>query len=134
MLNTFPTLLTYSFVAPTILRAVVGLIFLDLGLLKFKGERERWIASFEALHLKPSGFLVQLLGVIELVGGLFIFIGLYTQVSAIVLGVFTTLEMYAEYKDALLLKRNFTFYLLILAILVSLIFTGAGAYAFDIPL
>ena len=43
-------------------------------------------------------------------------------------------QFYIEYKDATILKRDLTFYTLVLAIAISLLLTGAGAFAFDIPL
>ena len=54
MLNPFPDLLTYSVLGPFILRLVVGFIFLDLGMLKLREEKGRWLASFEALGLRSA--------------------------------------------------------------------------------
>jgi len=134
MLNTFPDLLTYSLLAPFILRVVLGLIFIDLGLLKFKAEKTRWIASFEALHLKPADVLVSLFGAIQVAGGLMLLVGIYTQIAALLFVILTGIEIYTEYKDAVLLKRNIVFYCLLFTIAFSLLLTGAGAFAFDIPL
>lgn len=134
MLNTFPSLLTYSLLGPFILRVLLGLIFLDLGILKMGKEKPRWIASFEALHLRPAEALVALFGGIEIVGGLALLVGIYTQVAALVFVFFTGAELYLEWKDSAFIKRNFVFYLLLLAIALSLLVTGAGAYSFDIPL
>lgn len=134
MLNPFPSLLTYSLLGPLFLRVVVGLIFLDLGRFKLKGEKQRWIASLEALHIGQARAVVNFLGIVEIVGGLLIIVGLYTQIAALVLAILTAKEAYVEWKDSALLKRNFVFYVLLLVILLSLLVTGAGAYAFDIPL
>lgn len=134
MLNTFPDLLTYSQLAPFILRVVLGLIFIDLGLLKFKAEKSRWIASFQALHLKPADILVSIFGTVQLVGGLMLIVGLYTQIAALAFVILSGMELYIEYKDATILKRDIVFYILVLSIAVSLLITGAGAFAFDIPL
>ncbi len=134
MLNTFPDLLTYSQLAPFILRVVLGLIFIDLGLLKFKAEKSRWIISFEALHLKPAEILVSVFGALQLVAGAMLIVGLYTQVAALVLVILTGMEVYTEYKDARILKRDIVFYVLLFSIALSLLITGAGQYAFDIPL
>lgn len=134
MLNTFPELLSYSPLAPFILRVILGLIFLDLGILKFRSEKNRWIASFEALHLSPAAMLVSILGAIEIIGGILLLVGLYTQIAALIFVVFTGTELFLEYKEATLLKRNIVFYVLLFAIALSLLLTGAGAFAFDIPL
>ncbi len=134
MLNLFPSLLTYGGYGPTIIRVVLGLIFLDLGILKLRSEKARWIASFEALHLKPAVSLVTLFGTVEAVGGLMLIGGVYTQAAALVFALLTGVELYLEWKDASLIKRSFVFYLLLFAIALSLLFTGAGKAAFDIPL
>lgn len=134
MLNPFPELLSFSPLAPLILRLVLGLIFLDLGILKFKSERKRWVASFQALHLNPAQLLVTIFGLIEVVGGVLLLLGAWTQIAALIFVVLVGLEFYIEYKDASVLKRDIVFYILVLAIAVSLLLTGAGAFAFDIPL
>jgi len=134
MLNPFPELLAYSLMGPFILRVVLGVIFLDLGILKFRSEKMRWIASFQAMHLSPADILVSIYATLEVVGALMLGFGLYTQIAALAFIIFTALEFYIEYKDASILKRNIVFYLLVLAISVSLLLTGAGAFAFDIPL
>jgi len=134
MLNPFPELLTFSLMGPFILRAVLGIIFLDLGILKFKSEKQRWIASFQALHLNPAHVLVAVYATLEVVGALMLIFGLYTQIAALAFIILTALEFYVEYRDSTILKRNIVFYLLLLTISVSLLLTGAGAFAFDIPL
>ena len=119
MLNPFPQLLAYSTLAPFILRIVLGLVFLDLGILKVKRKRASWGA---------------LLGVVEILGALMLFVGFFTQIAALAIAITTAVELYIEWKDSEVLKGDFVFYLLLLAISLSLLLTGAGAYAKDIPL
>lgn len=134
MLNPFPELLTYSFFAPFILRVVVGLIFLDLGMLKFKGEKERWLASFETLNLKPADLLLSLYASLQILGGILLLIGLWVQVAALAFVIFVGTELYIEWKAREILKRDLVFYILIFTISLTLLITGAGAFAVDIPL
>ena len=134
MLNPFPSLLTYSLLGPMILRIILGVIFVDLGRFKLTKERERWIASLEALHIGGAKLVTKILGGVEIIGGLMLVVGYYTQIAALVFVLLTGAELYIEYKDAGILRRDITFYLLLLAISLSLLLTGAGAYAFDIPL
>lgn len=134
MLNPFPELLTYSLLAPFILRLVLGYLFINLGHLKLTSEKNRWTLSLETLKLKPAAFFVKLLALIEIVGGGMLILGLYTQIAALVLALITFGELYIEYKEESLLKRNLAFYLLIFAISISLLFSGAGFLAFDLPL
>jgi uncharacterized membrane protein YphA (DoxX/SURF4 family) len=134
MLNPFPELLTYGLLAPFILRVVVGLVFVDLGILKFKGEKKRWLATFEALSLRPAEPLLSLYGTAQVIGGLMLIFGFYTQIAALVLAIFTGTELYLEWKENALLKRNIVFYILIFTVLISLLLSGAGAFARDLPL
>ena len=134
MLNPFPELLTFSLMAPFILRVVIGLIFLDLGVLKFKGEKARWTELFRAFNLKPSEFWVRVYGVIQIIGGVMLILGLWTQVAALAFVISVGIEMALEWREEALLKRNIVFYILLFAISLSLLLTGAGAFAIDLPL
>jgi putative oxidoreductase len=136
MLNTFPSLLTYSLWAPFILRVVLGIILIDLGILKFKGEKARWIATFQGLRLKPAEPLVSIVGVVEIVGGIMLIVGLYTQIAALLFILMFAIEFYLEWTESTLLKRDLVFYVLCLAISLSLLLSGAGTHvaSFDIPL
>ncbi len=117
MLNPFPDLLIYSTFAPFVLRVVLGFVYLDLGLLNVKKEGNQ-----------------KLLGLVEVVGAVMLFLGFYTQIAAMLFIVIGAVSFYVEYKDASILKRDIVFYLLVLAISISLLLTGAGAYAKDLPL
>ncbi|MBX4195769.1 hypothetical protein KW796_02340 [Candidatus Parcubacteria bacterium] len=117
MLNPFPGLLIYSTLAPFILRIVLGFIFLDLGILDYR----------------KKGYM-KLLGIVEVIGALMLFIGFYTQIAALLFVIISAASFYIEYKADTILKRDIVFYMLLLAISISLLLTGAGAYAKDIPL
>lgn len=134
MLNPFPDLLTYGLLAPFILRVVVGLIFVNLGVLVFKNEKERWLDSLSVLKIPNPKIVLKILGAVEIAGGIMLILGFYTQVAALVLALLTFAETYTEYKDPLILKRNFVFYIMLLAITLSLLLSGAGAFAIDLPL
>lgn len=132
--NIFPELFSYSLIAPVILRVVLGLIFLNLGALKLGKEKNGWKISFTALGIHPAGFFTGLLGIVEIVGGLLLIVGAYTQITALVLGVIALCELLIEYKEDSILKRDMVFYLLLTAICASLLLTGAGLFAVDIPM
>ena len=134
MLNPFPILLSYGGLAPFILRVVAGIIFFDLGLFLFKGERGRWIISLSILKIPKPKIAVKVLGIIEIVGGLMFIFGFYTQIASVALSLLTFSEAYVEYKDPGVLKRSLVFYSLLFAITLSLLFSGAGKFAIDIPL
>jgi putative oxidoreductase len=134
MLSVFPNLFTYSMLAPFILRVVVGVIFLELGYLKLGKEKSTWSMFFQTIHFRPSHLFVALLATIEIVAGAFLVVGYLTQIAALVMAVILFAEAYVELRDGSLLKRDVVFYTLLLVICVSLLLTGAGAFAFDLPL
>ena len=134
MLNPFPDFLMYSMLGPFILRIVIGLIFIDLGFLKFRGEKEGWLASFETLGLRPADLFLSIYALLQMIGGALLLIGLWTQVAALVFVIFSGIELYVEWQAREILKRDIVFYILIFTISLSLLLTGAGAYDIDIPL
>jgi len=134
MLNPFPSLLVYSLLAPTILRVVAGLIFIDLGVLSFKKERERWLLSLSTLRVPNPKLVLKIISIIEIISGILLILGFYTQVAALLLALLTFSEAYIEYKDPAILKRSLVFYSLLFAITLSLLLSGAGAFAIDLPL
>ena len=134
ILNTFPSLLSFSFLSPMILRLVLGFIALNLGFLKITSESELWRKLFETINFHPAGFFVKLLAAIETIGGILLLLGAYTQITAIVFALLFFCEAILEYRDDELERRSITFYILVFAIALSLVFSGAGAFALDLPL
>lgn len=134
MLNIFPDLLTYGLLGPAILRLVLGIIFINLGYLHLTKEKERWNKFFEIIKLKPAELIGRVYALIEIAGGILLVIGLYTQVAALIFAVLSLIEIIVEYREPIILKRNIVFFILIFAISVSLLLTGAGRPAFDLPL
>ena len=134
MLNPIPELLTYGLMAPLILRAVIGYIFLNLGFLKLTREKGRWNVFFGSINFNPASFYTAFFGLIEVVGGIFFIAGFGVQITALVFSIITLGELFVENKEPSLLKRDLVFYLFVLAISVSLLFSGAGFLAVDFPL
>ncbi len=134
MLNIFPDLLTYSLLGPFILRVSLGILFINLGYLELTREKERWLRVFETIRFSPARFWVRVFGVVEIAGGLLLVLGVLTQAAALLFTVISLAEMYIEYRAPVVLRRNIVFYGLIFVISASLLLTGAGAFAFDLPL
>lgn len=134
MLNTFPELLSFSLISPLILRVVLGMIFLNLGYLKLGREKEAWIRFLDISRIRPASFWLKIVAFIQIIGGLMLVAGFYTQVAALVFSVITLLEIYVENREPILLSRNFVFYLLLFVISLSLLLSGAGIFAVDLPL
>lgn len=134
ILNTFPELLTYSALSPFILRVIIGFIIINLGFLKLGKENKDWQKLFETISFYPAKYFVKFLASIEIIGGLMLLSGAYTQIVAMIFSIVFFCEAILEYREESLENRNLPFYILIFAISLSLIFSGAGAFAFDLPL
>lgn len=134
MLNPFPTLLTYSLLAPTIIRVGIGLVMLGLGYQHLFSKREKLVTNLIPKWGAWTAFLVWYLGLTELIIGIFILTGFLTQAAAIG-GILLSLNL-INWKESLpsLVPYSKIFYLLLITGFLSLLFSGAGAFAFDIPL
>jgi uncharacterized membrane protein YphA (DoxX/SURF4 family) len=134
ILNTFPSLLTFGILSPFILRVVLGVIIINLGFLKLGKEQVAWQELFETINIHPAKFFVKTIAYIELIGGIMLLAGAYIQLVSIIFAVLFFCEAVLEYREPVLERRNLTFYILMFTISLSLIFLGAGAFAFDLPL
>ena len=132
ILNTFPSLLTFSMLSPFILRVVLGFIVINLGSLKLGGEKDSWQKLFETINIHPAETLVKFLAFIEIIGGFVLLAGAYTQLTAMIFATLFFCEAVLEYRESDLENRDLTFYILVFSISLSLIFLGAGAFAFDL--
>lgn len=127
ILNPLPELLSYSFIAPLLLRAVIGAYFL-----------EQFFTIIYTKHvikenLKIKNVFKYLIG-IKTISALSLVVGFYTQIAVLILVALTVIDMLMEYKAKKLKKMKLQFYILILTILLSLLVTGAGFLAIDLPL
>jgi len=132
ILNVFPDFLNYGLLAPTILRIILGVIVINLGYLKITSEKERWLELFETLNFRPTNVFLKVFSIIEVVGGIMLIAGIYTQVVALIFAITYVCEAILDYEEESLVKRNLPFYILLCAISVSLLLTGAGLFGVDI--
>lgn len=111
----FPSFFTFSYFAPLILRLAVALVFFEAarGTWKTRGIAARTATAF-------SGIL-----------GIMLFVGLFTQLAAL-LGIAKILALTYQKKVPSIFHSK-TFALLAIAILISLMLTGAGGLAMDLP-
>ncbi len=111
MLSIFPELLFLSLFAPFILRVTLAVLF--------------GLASWARFKKGPLA-----LSVAEALVAILILIGAWTQLAALaalaLLGIYLCFRSHAPYTRSTLL--------LALPIAFSLLITGAGAFAFDLPL
>ena len=134
MLNPFPDLLAFGLIAPLLLRAVLGVSFIDFGWNKLSRQKQEKVAFFESLGGRPGAHYALILGVIEVVCGLLLVVGLYTQLAALAAGIICASALYLKQKHREKWPHDRRLFLLLFIISISLLFSGAGFLAFDLPL
>jgi len=132
MLNLFPI----QFLAPLaymLLRLCVGLILVRLGITHIHNRRPATTLIVEKTASVPP-FIFLCIGLLEIIAGVLIFLGLYTQLGALIVLALSAMQLAFS-------KRLFTnktpsrvFYVLLFFVSLSLFITGAGAFAFDLPI
>jgi len=133
MLNPFPQQLMFSFFAPTLLRVATACFFLYLASQHAKYHNEA-AGEISVLDRNTARTAVWIYAAIECAVAVLLVIGLETQLAALI-GLIICLKM-------LILKRNLhhltplshVTYALLAVVCASLMMTGAGAFAFDLPL
>ncbi|WP_120512320.1 DoxX family protein [Photobacterium salinisoli] len=124
--------------APLALRVPAGIIFMAHGAQKLFGAfggyglegTGQWMAS---IGLEPGMLMAFLAGSGEFFGGLFILIGLLTRPAAFVLAITMIVAIVSVHLPNGLFMSNggYEFGLSLLAIAVSLVFSGAGKVSAD---
>ena len=140
-LTIFPALLSYGFgsyfLVPFLLRVTVAAFFAYQVIGHFTHKK----AVADVLHNKfkwvsheMAVWGVGVLILAELALGLFLFVGAFTQIAAILAALaFVKMAFFHKSMPAYAPLSRAT-YILLIIICVSLLFTGAGAFAFDLPL
>jgi uncharacterized membrane protein YphA (DoxX/SURF4 family) len=118
-LSIFPTLLDFGLLAPAILRIVASFFLFYLAKKKMDGPRRWTIPLF-------------------LIAGIMILVGLYTQIVALFAIILIKFDFYTNYyknRNILPVPSEIYFlYIIVGIIFLSLMFTGPGFLAFDLPL
>ena len=131
MLNTFPQLL-YPFYAPLILRAGVAIAFAVVAYLQWSRAAE--LSQTRMPIVGRLGGWVWLSIVAHVVVALMLLFGYYTQIAALVGALMALKSAYWSRQYPLVFPLSRTANLLLLLICLSLVVSGAGALARDIPL
>ena len=122
MLNTFPDLLSFSFIAPLILRIFIGSYFL----------KQTWVELVK--HKQRKSNSPRILRIIGGIGGILLIIGFLTQVTSLFLILMTIFNIVYRIKNKKLTNGKMDFYIIVIGVLISLMVTGAGFMAIDMPL
>lgn len=132
MLNLFPI----QFLAPFayfLLRVCVGFILIRLGVTHIRNRQV--LKDIFSFGIFPYGFFfVWYLGIVEIIIGTLFLVGFLTQLAAL-LSMVLSLKftvMYKRFTHPLIPSR--LSYVLLFFISLSLLITGAGIFAFDLPI
>ena len=121
-LSIFPVLLSYQQLSPFIIRVMLGITLAYFGYHKMRG------------YGQSSGSNSKTYGIVEITIALFLIIGLWTQLAAILNAIILLIKIGFKVKEKKFLTDGVNYYILLLVMAISLIFTGAGFLAIDYPL
>ncbi len=133
-LSMFPDLLTFWLIAPFLLRITAGFIFIYFGYTKIWKERERRVSFFNKIGFGNGSIFFWIISLAELIGGILLVLGVFTQATAIMLSFIILGAIYTKIRQPDLLDNSLEFFILLFAVLLSLLFLGAGFWAIDLPL
>jgi len=122
MLSLFPSFLTYQLAGPLIIRLVLGTSLIYAGYQKIRDRGQ------------SSGSNSRIYGWVEIVISVFLIIGLFTQLAALLNAIILVIKLAFKAKEGKLLSDGVNYYILLLAMCISLMLTGPGFWAFDLPL
>ncbi len=122
MLSLFPSLLIYERFGQFLIRFVLGVTLAYFGYRKVIAKGH------------SSGSNSQMYGATEIFLSLFLIIGLYTQLAALLNAIILVIKLSFKAKEGSLLSDGINYYILLLTMAVAVVFMGAGAFAFDLPL
>jgi uncharacterized membrane protein YphA (DoxX/SURF4 family) len=101
---------------------MLGITLAYFGYLKIKGRG------------KSSGSNSKIYGYTEVFISIFLIIGLFTQVAALLNALILVIKLGHKVRDKAFLTDGINYYLLLLVMAISLVLTGPGVLAFDLPL
>ncbi len=131
MFNTFPILLSFSFFVPFNFRISIALFLIELFVvLKNKKLLSEYFEKNKHPFAKHLPYFFQI-GVA--VSALFIAVGLYTQITSLVV-IYFLLTLNNINKKTKIFPQSESSFTYVLLISFSLLFLGAGVFAFDLPL
>jgi len=119
MLSLFPSLLAFEQIAPFLLRVTLAIVFL------FWAYRK----------LRVGGSTVGMLyAILEALIGISLIFGFYMQLGALIAAIILGIRLLRKIGSKSFFTDGVNYYFLLFVIALSLLFLGAGAFAFDMPL
>ncbi|MDE1975494.1 MAG: hypothetical protein KGI49_03235 [Patescibacteria group bacterium] len=119
-LSLFPSLFTWELASPFLIRLVLAAVLLHWAYRELRNP----VAT---IHAKG-------LCIIEGIAGILLLIGLYAQGAALVAAIDLLVRLMGRVAKKSFLTDGVNYYLILLILAVSLMLTGPGFLAFDLPL
>lgn len=113
----------------TILRVVVGIVFLVHGIQKLNGI-DMVTGFFTQVGIPAAGFFAWVVALVETIGGAALILGVGTHIAAVLLSVVMLVAIFGV-KRKMGFTGGYEFDLTLLAALVGFLFQGAGKYSVD---
>lgn len=132
MLNTFPHLLVLGFFAPTLIRAAVALVFLYTAYIQWQRRDE--IARMRFPVVGETVWAAWVAIIFSVVVGAMLLFGYYTQIAAILAALALVKFFILKKWYPRLTPLSHISILLLVVMCLSLLISGAGAFAYDLPL
>lgn len=120
MLSVFPDLLSYQIISPLLIRLTLASVLIF------------W--SYKTLFRSKPTINEKITSLIEGISGILLLIGLSTQVVSLIIIIDLVIRLVQKFKSKALLSDGVNYYILLLILAISLLLTGPGLFAFDMPL
>ncbi len=130
----FPELLSFSLFSPLLLRIASGVLIYHIGHATITKSYRGLDSLVPPQYARYTLSISRIVGGIFCVGGISIGIGLFTQGVAMLFAVLLSFFFTLGYRSPQILPLSRTSLVLIIVILLSLMLSGAGLYAVDLPL
>lgn len=118
-----------------LIRIALGFTFVQFWRAGRTYQKTEQINFFETLHLRPARLYFEFISLIEGLAGALLIVGLWTQGVVLTTGILMLVASFVKMrKPELSPKHTAGFYLMLATISFALLFLGAGAFAFDLPL
>ena len=115
-----------------VLRLVVGIVFLESGSRKlFQIGVGALAASFASMHLPLPLVSAVIVTLVEVLGGIFLLLGLFTRLAAALLAIDMLVAVLVVYFEPAFFKGGMEFPLTLFATCIALALSGAGAVSLD---
>lgn len=119
-LSLFPSLLTWQMVSPLLIRLVLGAVFV--------------YRAYRSLARGSATVQGKILAIAEAIAGVLLVVGLWTQAAALFAAIDLIWQLVGRIMKKAFLTDGINYYLILLVMALSLLFTGPGFLAFDLPL